>query len=180
MKNAGYICRLALTLLAITALVAAALAGVNALTKDRIAQGKAEKIQAAVRQVLEGDATAIALSGDRGMVVSAYKSQSGYAVEVAPEGFGGKLTMMVGVANDGTVTGIRIISHAETAGLGAVAAEASAKGEAFRSQFAGKSGELQVSKEGGQIDCLTGATITSKAVTQGVNAALAFVKEVSL
>ena len=66
-----------------------------------------------------------------------------------------------------------IYSYArQTAGLGAVAADKTAKGEAFREQFAGLSGEIAV---GDQIDAISGATITSKAVTQGVNAALALV-----
>ena len=171
-----HICRLALTLLIITAAVAAALAGVNALTKKPIADAKEAKIRSAIAQVLEGDAKPMILTGDTGMVMSAYQSENGYAVEVAPAGFGGQITMMVGVANDGTITGISIVSHSETAGLGSVAAEDSAKGTAFREQFTGLTGQLKVDKDGGQIDSLTGATISSRAITEGVNAALAFVE----
>ena len=71
------------------------------------------------------------------------------------------------------LTGISVISHTETPGLGAVAAANNAKGEAFRGQFVGQSGVLSV---GDQIDGMSGATITSKAVTTGVNAALEFVE----
>jgi len=60
----------------------------------------------------------------------------------------------------------------ETSGLGANAAK-----ESFRSQFAGKSGSVAVTKDGGDIDALTGATITSRAVASGVNSALAAVAE---
>ena len=80
--------------------------------------------------------------------------------------------MMVGVSNDGKVTGISIISHTETAGLGAVAAAATSAGEAFRGQFVGMSGTVSVSKDGGSVDSITGATITSRAICVGVNAAL--------
>jgi electron transport complex protein RnfG len=80
--------------------------------------------------------------------------------------------MMVGIDKTGNVIGISIISHAETPSLGAVAAEDNAAGEAFRSQFAGLSGTLAVSKDGGTVDAISGATITSRAVVEGVNAAL--------
>ena len=179
MKNFGFVCRLALTLLVITSLVAAALAGVNALTKDKIAAAKSQKIMDAVARVLPGNATPMVLSGDTGMVVSAYQNENGYAVEVAPAGFGGNITMMVGISKEFTVTGIEIISHSETAGLGAVAAEDSAKGAAFRDGFIGQSGTLALKKDGGTVEAITGATITSKAVTDGINQALAFVKEVA-
>ena len=92
-------------------------------------------------------------------------------MQVAPGGFDGAVTMMVGVS-EGKVTGISVISHTETPGLGAVAAAQNAKGEAFRSQFVGQEGTLSI---GDQIDAMTGATITSNAVVTGVNAALDYV-----
>ena len=85
---------------------------------------------------------------------------------MAPSGFGGNLDIMVGVGADGTCTGVSIISHAETSGLGANATK-----EDFRSQFVGKS-NVAVTKDGGDIAALTGATITSRAVWNGVNAAI--------
>ena len=167
-----YILRLTVTLLLICAAVAAVLAVVNSITKGPIADIQAQKTQNAIAVVLPGagDVEEMAISGDTGIVNAVYVSDSGYAVEVAPAGFDGEVTMMVGVA-DGKVTGISVISHTETPGLGAVAAAANAKGEAFRGQFVGKSGVLAV---GDQIDGMSGATITSKAVVTGVNAALAF------
>ena len=69
-------------------------------------------------------------------------------------------------------TGVSIVSHAETSGLGANATK-----EAWRAQFIGKSGTLAVTKDGGEIEALTGATITSRAVTSGVNSAIAAVAE---
>ena len=75
--------------------------------------------------------------------------------------------MMVGVDTSGTVTGVSIVSHEETSGLGANATR-----EEFRSQFVGATGSVAVTKDGGTIDALTGATVTSRAVSNGVNAAL--------
>ena len=177
MKNTPlYILRLAVTLLLVTALVAAALAGINTLTKDRIAANKAEKLQKAISQVLPGGAAgAVATPVNAGIVKNLYTTDSGYAVEVAPAGFSAEITMMVGIV-DGKVAGIAIVSHTETAGLGAIAAAQTAAGESFRGQFEGLSDSLSVDKDGGSIDSITGATITSRAVTAGVNAALEYVK----
>lgn len=176
MKNESivkYVLRLTVTLLLITGIVAAALAGVNAITKDAIAANQEKKTQDALAVVLPGvqDLKKVDVAGDAGIVSEVYASGDNYAVKVLPAGFDGAITMMVGIA-DGQVTGISVISHTETPGLGAVAAAQNAKGEAFRSQFEGQTGELEV---GNQIDAMSGATITSKAVTTGVNAALNYV-----
>ena len=179
MKGFSYFLRISLTLLLITALVALALAGVNSITKDRIAAIQAEKTQKAIEQVLPGgyDRTITEFEDEPGLVQAIYVSGKGYAVEVTPIGFDNTITMMVGVDLEGKVLGISVISHTETKGLGEVAAAQNAKGEAFRGQFVGQSGELAVSKDGGTIEAITGATITSRAVTAGVNAAIACVEK---
>ena len=170
---AQYVLRLTLTLFLIAGVVAAALAGVNAITKDAIAANQEEKTLQALQNVLPGVAglEKIPLTGDAGIVSEVYASGSSYAVIVTPGGFGGELTMMVGIV-DGTVSGISVISHSETPGLGAKAADV-----AFYGQFAGKSGELTVTKTGAvsdqDINAITAATITSKAVTGAVNEVLA-------
>ena len=169
----AYVLRLSLTLLVITAVVAAALAGVNSVTKPIIQALKAQKTQQAIEAVLPGGGEAMAFTDDTGMVKAVYGSDAGYAVLVEPSGFGGTISMMVGVDKAGNVLGVSIISHGETASLGAVAAEKTSKGEAFRSQYVGQSGSLAVTADGGSIDSITGATITSRAVTVGVNAAIA-------
>ena len=168
-----YILRLAVTLLLIAGLMAAALAGVNAITKDKIAAIKAQKTLDAIAVVLPGvdGLEEQPVTDASGMVRALYASGDNYAVQVAPAGFDGAISMMVGISQ-GKVTGISIISHTETPGLGAVAAAENAKGEAFRGQFVGKDGQLAVTKDGGTIEAITGATITSRAVTAGVNAAL--------
>ena len=173
-NNVMYILRLTVTLLLICGVVAAVLAGVNSITKDKIAAIQEQKTLDAIAEVLPGveGLEKMTLSGDTGIVKSVYTSENNYAVEVTPVGFDGEVTMMVGICG-GQVTGISVISHTETPGLGAVAAAANAKGEAFRSQFAGLSGTLAVGED---IDAISGATITSKAVVTGVNAALEFVE----
>lgn len=171
-----YVLRLALTLLIITAVVAVALAGVNSITQPRIEAFNAQKLQTAIEQVLPGGGEAVAFTDETGLVSTVYQGESGYAVEVRPVGFsGGAITMMVGIDNDGKVLGISVVNQTETAGLGAVCAATTSAGEAFRGQYVGTSGTLAVNKDGGQIDAITGATITSRAVTTGVNAALSCV-----
>ena len=169
-----YILKLSLTLLLITGLVAAALAGVNAVTKDRIAAVQEEKINAAIGALFPDSASVRRLAegeyrDETGTVTAVYAAQGGWAIEVRPSGFGGEITLMVGVSSLSEVTGVQVISHAETPGLGAVAADKTAAGEDFRNSFVGHSGTLTV----GDIDALTGATITSQAVVDGVNTALA-------
>ena len=168
-----YILRLTVTLLLICAVVAAVLAGVNAITKDAIAANQEKKTQDAIAVVLPGVAglEKQTLTGDTGIVSEVYRSGESFAVKVLPGGFDGEITLMVGIQN-GQLTGISVISHTETPGLGAVAAAQNAKGEAFRGQFVGQSGTLVI---GDQIDAMSGATITSKAVVTGVNAALSYV-----
>lgn len=174
------ILRLTFTLLLITAVVAAALAGVNKITGPKIAAQQDQKIQEAISQVLPGGGEQLDDFPDQnGLVQAVYASEKGYAVQVAPGGFGGSIVMMVGI-KDGAVTGLSIISHAETPSLGAVIGENSDKGNHFRNQFIGQSGELKVNKDGGEIDALSSATISSRAVVTGVNAALACVNELEV
>ena len=169
-----YVLRLAGTLLLITAVVAAALAGVNAVTAPVIEELNAAKTQEAISAVLPGGFdTEIADYADAsGIVSKVYQGANGYAVEVGPGGFDNTITMMVGVDNEGKVLGISVVSHTETAGLGAVADADTPKGIAFREQFIGASGSVSVTKDGGTMDAITGATITSRAICVGVNAAL--------
>ena len=177
-SNVKYILRLTVTLLLITACVAAALAGVNAITKDKIAAIQLEKINQAMEEVLPGyeGFQTCGFSDESGLVKNVYvpagEGADAYVVEVTPAGFGGEITLMVGI-QDGAVSGVSIVSHTETAGLGAVAADKTEKGASFRGQFAGAEDTLAVDKDGGTIVAITGATITSRAVADGVNAALA-------
>lgn len=92
----------------------------------------------------------------------------------ASEGYGGDINFSIGIKSDGTVNGIEILSISETAGLGMKAAD-----EAFKGQYADKNVEsYEVTKTGAaaenQIDAISGATITSNAVTDGVNAGICY------
>lgn len=177
MRDWKYILKLTGILLAITAIVAALLGFINLLTEERIAANTAEKARAAMETVLPaGGYTPLELTEAQkqtGVTEAYLAGDAGYVVRLSRNGFGGAIDLMVGVKADGTVSGVSIISHAETASLGANCTR-----EDFRSQFTGKSGPLAVSKDGGEIDALTGATVTSRAVTEAVNIALDFVKEV--
>ena len=171
---AMYILRLAGTLLLICAVTAGLLAGVNAITAPVIEELNAAATQEAISAVLPGgfDSEIADYADATGLVSKVYQGANGYAVEVGPSGFDNTITMMVGVDNEGKVLGISIVSHTETAGLGAVADADTPKGIAFRDQFVGASGAVSVTKDGGTMDAITGATITSRAICVGVNAAL--------
>ncbi len=104
--------------------------------------------------------------------------EDGYVITAtAKEGYGGDIKITVGITADGTVNGVSILDISETAGLGMKAKEPS-----FYGQYEGKQAEkFVVSKDGGSgepIDALSGATITSRAVTDAVNAALGYYQSV--
>lgn len=166
--------KLVIVLLLISAITALLLGLVNYITADRIAEINAEKTANAMEEVMPGDYSFEGVDGtwNSKLVTTVYAAKSGsdiggYVVQVAPSGFGGTLDIVVGVTPEGEVTGVSIISHSETSGLGAEATKPD-----FRSQFVGASEALAVNKDGGTIDALTGATVTSRAVTNGVNAAI--------
>ncbi len=170
--------RISLTLLILSALVAGALAGVNAITQDRIQENQLKKTREAIALVLPGAQDMTLVYEGSGQVQEVYAPAEdspvqGYAVLVTPAGFGGEIRMMVGIDAQGAVAGISIISHSETPGLGKVAADATDRGQRFRDSFLGLSGTVSVS----DIDALSGATITSAAVAEGVTAALNWVEE---
>ena len=171
-STALYVARLAVTLLLITALVAALLAGVNSIPKPAIEALKAQKTQAAIAAGLPGGGEEMNDFPATALVSKVYASDLGYAVEVLPGGFDNTITMMVGIDKFGNILGIDIISHTETAGLGAVADADTPAGVSFREQFIGMNGTVSVSKDGGEVEAITGATFSSLAICVGVNAAL--------
>ena len=178
-------------LCAITLVVALALGAVNAVTAGPIAEQNAQKIKDSLENVMPGaeseqidvpEGTTVTTETKNATsvtILSAYKmtkdgADAGYCVEVGPTGFGGAVDTMVGIDSDGKVTGNSVISaSSETPGLGARSTEPE-----FQAQFAGQVGtEVAVAKDGGSIDALTGATITSRAVSEGVVAAAQFAAE---
>ncbi|MBQ7986742.1 MAG: RnfABCDGE type electron transport complex subunit G [Clostridia bacterium] len=168
----------AVILFAITAVAAAILAAVNSVTAPVIAENDRKAQEIAMKQVLP-DATAFDKMeyemSENSSVTEVYKSDAGYAVKVAPKGYGGAISMIVGVDNDLKVTGVEIISQSETAGLGSKCTNSE-----FKAQFIGKTEGIAVAKNAtkeNEIDAITSATITSKAVTKGVNDAIKVARE---
>jgi len=95
-----------------------------------------------------------------------------YAVKSSTIGFGGPLTLMVGVLPDGTVYNTSVLAHSETPGLGAKCTS----DENFIKQWKGFNGKFSVRKDGGDIDAITASTITSRAYTLAVSQAVDLVK----
>ena len=187
-----YIIKLTVTLFITCVIVAGLLGGVNAITADKIAAINWEKTVAAMKAVVaDPDATtfsdALPVTDEMAAAASAYGSldsiyevqvdgaAAGYAIKVVASGSQGSIEMMVGVDAESAVTGVSIVSNSEPAGIGSkvMSNEPTAAGVGVLTQFEGKSpadGELTVGKG---IDAITGATVSSKGVTAGVNAALA-------
>lgn len=175
------ILKLAFILFLVSAIVAGVLGVVNEITKDRIAEIAAEKTAKAYAEVLSaaeygednlyaGDDTRIQ---NVCAAVDENGEQFGYVVETVVTGSQGSITIIVGVDMDLKCTGISITESSETSGLGAVASSSSEKGQNFRAQFVGQDGGLGLVKNGGDIEAITGATITSNAVVSAVGAAIA-------
>lgn len=168
-------------LLIIAAIAGLLLGWAHEVTKEPIAKQQEMAKSQAMKEILP-EASEFKLSGSKlsGTVKEAYEGKRsdktvGYAIKVAPKGYGGAIEIMVGISTEGKVEGIKILSHTETPGLGAKAPEPK-----FAGQFKAKPIDkvLQVVKKApsspNEIEAITGATITSKAVTVGVNEAIQF------
>ncbi|MBQ7527919.1 MAG: FMN-binding protein [Bacteroidaceae bacterium] len=142
---------MALVLTGISVVAGAALGYVNSITAPTIEALKAQQENEAEEQVLNG--------------------QEGTAVKwTDPKGFGGPLTVMVGLAPDGKILGYKVLESSETPGLGAKAQDWFQKGQ--KGDIIGKqAGNLTVSKDGGEVDAITASTITSRAFLRCINAA---------
>ena len=183
-KKEGGIVQLVVVLGLITFVCALLLGFINAVTQDKIAQNNENTRNEAMAVIMQ-DADSFAQvevseewtapeDKNQPKISGVYEALSGgesigYCVEVKPKGFGGELTMIVGINADGTVAGAQVTEHGETPGLGAKAQT----DPNWITQFEGQpaDGSLAVSKDGGTIQAITGSTITSRAVTLGVNTA---------
>ena len=194
MKISGkFILKVAGTLTVIALVVAALLGVVNNVTKDKIAEQDAENTRIAMSAVApEGsefgdkmdisDAVTAAASAQGGKIVEMYPmtnggADAGYVVKVSASGSQGTITMMVGVDANKAITGISVISHSETSGIGTkvVGNEPNSAGVPVLDQFVGMSGSgsLVVGKN---VIAVSGATVSTKGLTMGANAALAAVE----
>lgn len=107
-------------------------------------------------------------TADRPQIKAAYKAENGYVVETVTNGYAGEIVMLIGVSNDGTVTGLVVRDMNETFTLGREALT----DHQFLSQFLNSSEEFTV---GENVDALSGATVTSRAIANAVNAAISYV-----
>ena len=162
-------------LLAICLVCSGLLAGVYALTKEPIDAAAKAKNEAAIKEVLPE--TAVTIEEERTVDFEgasyaynlAYDEQGntvGCAINVAPVGFGGPIAIKVGFDVNGVIWNTKVLSQAETPGLGAKCVE-----PAFSDQFKGfdpSQKKLSVKKDGGDVDAITASTITSRAYAQGV------------
>ncbi|MBR2822958.1 MAG: FMN-binding protein [Clostridia bacterium] len=159
-----------LVLTVICVVAAALLAATNLATKDVIAANAQREAMETLGKLLP-DAAAFETLEDSGISVGKDGSGSviGYAAAAVTQGFGGEVETTVAARVDGTINGISVggSNFAETAGLGARAKEPE-----FQAQFAGKRAPVALTKDGGRIEALSGATITSRAVVKGVNEAM--------
>lgn len=168
-----------IVLLVICVVASALLGGTNMLTKDKIAAINAETKAKAMQTVMP-DAVSFSTSvtaGDSLEYAEALDNSGnviGYAFTASENGYGGEVHVMIGLNTDGSVNKVTIVAaDDETPGLGQ-----NVKKDSFLDQFAGKSGELTVVKNAAssdsEIQAVTSATITSKAVTKAVNAAVEY------
>lgn len=191
-----------LVLLIITVVAVLALAVVNQVTKGPIEQAeinnRAQSYKAAYPgseffedvensdSLLEGSAQMLSDEGYDGCIINdvlAVTDTEGGSVEgyvissTSPNGYGGDIQIALGIKNDGTIAGFTVVSHNETAGFGSKCAEPE-----FTSQFAGKKADiLEYTSSGAvadnQIDAVSGATISTGAVTEAANAAIVFYQQ---
>ena len=164
----------AITLFLIAAICTAILAVTDSVTAPKIAENNAQA-EVAARQLVftdakdfsdvktSGEATYVEAFDEAGNVI-------GYVFTTSSKGYGGEIKIMTGMDAEGKVTGIEILSIEETAGLGM-----NAKKDDFKNQYVSNTGDFTVVKSDAgenEIQALTGATITSQAVTDAVNNAV--------
>lgn len=191
-----YIVKLGLTLFIITAITGALLAGVNELTKEARAGRELDAFGLALQALVpDGELLEEMTHTAESFTAHILERSNGdlaYCIEVAPNGYGGPINMIVGieVAHDGDriekrVIGVAIISMTETPGVGTKVND-----EAFLSQFNGivypvvnedgtlntEPSAIKISSADTGIDAISGATVTSKAIVKGVNTALNAIK----
>ncbi len=180
-KKESTLINMLVALLVITAVSGGVLGLVYGMTKDAIAEVDQKKTEAAIQAVLplegeinyEADTMQFTYEGVNttfpcNLAFDANGNFQGAAVKTSESGFGGKIDMMVGFLADGTVKGTSVLSHAETPGLGA-----NMTGK-FKDQFVDKNPnnfKLIVKKDGGDVDAITAATITSRAFSKAVDKA---------
>ena len=189
--GAGNIIKLALVLLAVAAVIALVLGFVNSITEGPIKLYNDNKTAEAYANVMEGfktdeaevlyDAADAAtadvhavIEPDGNSITKLVQAPNGYVAETEFSGAQGMITMVIGLDNDLNCTGIYVTKHSETSGLGAKAAETSEG--AWRDNLLGQGDGLALKKNGGSVEAISGATITSTAVVKEVQTVINAVK----
>ena len=174
------IVKLILSLTVISAVCAGVLASVNAVTKEAIKGIRAQQTLDAAAAVMPSvdELKVEQVPGADGVFVGkgADGKPDGYAVKgTDPSGYGGDIVLMVGFTPDYKVVAYRKLEAAETPGLGA-----NLTSESFMKQFSGMdaTSPLAVKKDGGNVEAITSATITSRAVCGAINDAKRKMEEV--
>ena len=182
-----FVLKVAGTLTVISLVVAALLGVVNMVTKDKIDAINAEKTNQALASVapegaeftpVELSDAAVAAASAYGTLNSMYEmSTGGYAMKIVASGSQGSIEMIVGVDANKALTGVSVVNHSETGGIGTkvVNNDPNSAGTPVLDQFIGMSGagSLVVGKT---VTPISGATVTTKGITAGCNAALAAVE----
>lgn len=155
----------------ITLLLSALLLFGASAALGRTAEANVQEERLRMLQTLLPGSTAFAeetYTGSDANIRSVHKGETGFVIETVTAGYAGDITMLVGVSEAGKVTGLVVRCLSETAGLGAEALN----DHAFLAQFLNTSGNAAV---GENVDALTGATVTSKAIARAVNSAVSYV-----
>jgi electron transport complex protein RnfG len=175
--------KLGLILLLITAIAGMLLGGAFEITKAPIEKQIAMQRQNAMKEILSTadkfETSDVSIEGNEKIsevnVGMAGTEIAGYAIKVSPKGYSGLINIMVGISTEGKITGIKILSHTETPGLGANAPKPQFSGQYKDKPTNDKLVVVKVAPtKDNQIQAITGSTITSKAVTLGVNDAIDF------
>lgn len=143
--------------------------GASAVLKSVEAENKAKEQQELMELLLPGSQTFTQeeYDGEDANIKEVFKGDTGCVVRTVVAGYVDDITVLVGVSNDGKVTGVVVEELSETKGLGARAMT----DMTFLSQFIDTAGDAAI---GENVDALTGATVTSKAVTKAINSAAAY------
>ena len=162
-----------IVLTSIAVIAGLALGYVNSVTEEPIRLIKQQQLSDGIKAVLAADELTVESTDtlENGSVI--YRTDKGVAVQATdPNGFGGKLTILVGFDSEATIQGYRILETAETPGLGAKADQWFQKGQ--KGNIIGMSpakNNMTVTKDGGEVDAITASTITSRAFLRAVNMA---------
>ena len=176
--------KVGLILLLICALTAGAVALIHSITKDTIEANDRLAREKAIMEIFGDDITTEEVKSDAEgakipktvktvfKVFDADKKFIGYCVNVAPNGFGGEINTMVGVDTEGKIKEISIVSMKETSGIGT-----KINTEGHLGQYVGLSGGLVLDKD---VDKVSGASVSSKALHAGINDAVSALEQMKL